>query len=87
MVEENNLQVQISSLRRVLGPRAIATIPGRGYRLAMRGTGHDGADHPGAAPTAKAPPPAAPALRERRNSKLPEVLPPLFGRDAELVRL
>ena len=34
VVEENNLQVQISSLRKVLGPHAIATIPGRGYRFA-----------------------------------------------------
>lgn len=33
MVEENNLQVQISTLRKVLGESRIATIPGRGYRL------------------------------------------------------
>src|SRR5260221_4059744 len=33
VVEENNLQVQISTLRRLLGPQAIATIPGRGYRV------------------------------------------------------
>ena len=35
VVEENNLQVQITTLRKLLGPQAIATIPGRGYRLAM----------------------------------------------------
>jgi adenylate cyclase len=33
IVEENNLQVQMSSLRKVLGEGRIATIPGRGYRL------------------------------------------------------
>jgi TolB-like protein len=33
VVEENNLQVHISTLRKMLGPRAVATIPGRGYRL------------------------------------------------------
>ncbi|MDD5334118.1 MAG: winged helix-turn-helix domain-containing protein [Rhodoferax sp.] len=33
MVEENNLTVQISNLRKLLGPKAIATIAGRGYRL------------------------------------------------------
>ncbi|MCC6198099.1 MAG: helix-turn-helix transcriptional regulator [Burkholderiales bacterium] len=35
VVEENNLQVQISTLRKVLGTRAIATIPGRGYQFAL----------------------------------------------------
>lgn len=33
VVEENNLQVQISALRKTLGPRLIATVPGRGYRF------------------------------------------------------
>ena len=33
IVEENNLQVQVSSLRKLLGPSAIATVPGRGYRF------------------------------------------------------
>lgn len=36
VVEENNLQVQISSLRKLLGQTVIATIPGRGYRLLQR---------------------------------------------------
>jgi TolB-like protein len=35
IVEENNLQVQISTLRKVLGPQAIVTIPGRGYKFAL----------------------------------------------------
>jgi adenylate cyclase len=34
-VEENNLQVQISTLRKVLGQGAIATIPGQGYRFTL----------------------------------------------------
>ena len=33
VVEENNLQVQIWALRKLLGPDVIATIPGRGYRF------------------------------------------------------
>lgn len=33
VVEENNLQVQISALRKVLGVQAIATVPGHGYQF------------------------------------------------------
>ena len=33
VVEEANLTVQVSSLRKVLGGDLIATIPGRGYRF------------------------------------------------------
>jgi len=33
VVEEGNLAVQISALRKVLGERTIATVPGRGYRF------------------------------------------------------
>ena len=34
-IEENNLQVQISTLRKVLGDGWIVTVPGRGYRLVV----------------------------------------------------
>ena len=34
VVEEANIQVQVSALRKAIGPDAIATIPGRGYRFA-----------------------------------------------------
>lgn len=33
VVEENNLQVHISALRKLMGAGAIATVPGRGYRF------------------------------------------------------
>ncbi|MFY9459183.1 MAG: winged helix-turn-helix domain-containing protein, partial [Aquabacterium commune] len=35
VVEENNLQVQVSALRKVLGTGAIVTVPGRGYRFVL----------------------------------------------------
>src|SRR5690349_24568160 len=35
VVEEGNLLVHMVALRKLLGPRAIATIPGRGYRFMM----------------------------------------------------
>jgi DNA-binding winged helix-turn-helix (wHTH) protein len=35
VVEENNLQVQMVALRKLLGHPAIATVPGRGYRFTL----------------------------------------------------
>src|SRR5262245_29924070 len=35
VVEENNLQVHVLGLRKLLGPSAIATVPGRGYRFVL----------------------------------------------------
>lgn len=35
VVEDNNLSIQISTLRRVLGQGAISTVPGRGYRFTL----------------------------------------------------
>ena len=35
VVEENNLQVQVSTLRKVLGQGAISTVSGQGYRLTL----------------------------------------------------
>ncbi|MEO6852675.1 MAG: winged helix-turn-helix domain-containing protein, partial [Rhodoferax sp.] len=48
VVEENNLQAQVSTLRKLLGPQAIVTIPGRGYRFTLE---------PSDAPPAEASPP------------------------------
>ena len=58
VVEENNLQVQISALRKVLGAQAIATVPGRGYQFAVA-----------AAATG---PTGASAAAEAKTSRLPE---------------
>lgn len=35
VVEENNLTVQVSALRKLLGADAVVTVPGRGYQLAL----------------------------------------------------
>jgi predicted ATPase/DNA-binding winged helix-turn-helix (wHTH) protein len=35
VVEENNLTVHVSALRKLLGAQAVATVPGQGYRFAM----------------------------------------------------
>jgi len=44
VVEENNLQVQVSRLRRAIGSDAIKTITGRGYQLAWRPVPDEGTD-------------------------------------------
>lgn len=56
VVEDNNLTVQIGSLRKLLGGAAISTVPGRGYRFTMALHAEDGS----AAPPRIAPPPAVP---------------------------
>lgn len=73
VVEENNLQVQVSTLRKLLGPGAITTVPGRGYRFTL-------AEDTGPAPVPvvrEAPPPRA--IPERPGSML--------GRDDDLLAL
>ena len=86
VVEENNLQVHISGLRKVLGPAVIATIPGRGYRFtgalvgAAEGRTNDAVVAPAALPVS---PGAVPA----HLSNLPAELPPLYGRANDLLAL
>ena len=81
VVEENNLQVQISTLRKLLGPRAIATIPGRGYRFTAKLDGVPDTDSNRRGPipsTAEVRTPAA------RRTNLPIELPLLYGREEDL---
>lgn len=73
VVEENNLQQQVSALRKLLGPQAIATVPGRGYRFAQH------LDTPAPATAAQDPP--SPAL------PMPPDPGPLYGREADLAEL
>jgi predicted ATPase/DNA-binding winged helix-turn-helix (wHTH) protein len=77
VVEENNLQVQVSSLRKLLGPQAIATIPGRGYRFTAPVDGAvDVPGDPGAG--------ADSLKRPASVGNVPDVLPKLLGRDGDL---
>jgi predicted ATPase/DNA-binding winged helix-turn-helix (wHTH) protein len=77
VVEENNLQVHISSLRKLLGPQAIVTIPGRGYRftapLDAQGASFSSID--------------ADDILQTPRGNIPASLPHLHGRDGDLAEL
>ena len=88
IVEENNLQVHISALRKLLGANAIATIPGRGYQFTLLA---DNAVRPA----------GEPAQRERRTfvadqslsvppvypNNLPRQLTSFIGRASEIAAI
>src|SRR5882762_4335775 len=86
VVEENNLQVHISSLRKLLGSQVIATIPGRGYRFTAAPDGAAvGQSNVGVAgPT---PTPASSDAIAAPLTNLPAELPPLYGRAEDLPAL
>ncbi len=71
VVEENNLQVQVSGLRKLLGAQAIATIPGRGYRFTLPAADDVSAPVPDPSPAGQ-------------PSTQPPAAGPLIGRDADL---
>ena len=72
VVEENNLQVQVSTLRKLLGPQSVATIPGRGYRFTLVPEGSD------SAPSCPLP---------ARNHNLPAPLNSFIGREGEIAEI
>ena len=86
VVEENNLQVQVWALRKLLGPQAIATIPGRGYRFTApldgAAVGAANSALPGTASM-----PGSSDATATLLSNLPAELPPLYGRDEDLPAL
>jgi predicted ATPase/DNA-binding winged helix-turn-helix (wHTH) protein len=76
VVEENNLQAQVSALRKLLGPQAIVTIPGRGYRFVLEASD--------TAPALAPPPVSTP---NPHLTHLPLVLTPLIGRTLDVSNL
>ena len=87
VVEVNNLQVQIGTLRKLLGHPAIATIPGRGYRFTLA-VSVEG-DLPSCTDTLALPltTPGLPVVVPARLTNLPARLPELIGRDSEVALL
>lgn len=89
VVEENNLQVHIHALRKLLGPKAITTIPGRGYRFTAERS--DAANPPAESTgdgdgdgesTWRRGAPGAPRGARMKEGNLPAAIPELYGRDA-----
>lgn len=83
VVEENNLQVQISALRKLLGAPAISTIPGRGYQFAVPMHVGAGGSAPPKIGSVDVKPVAGSALSERSPIRLPD----LIGRAGDLAAL
>ena len=85
-VSDSNLQTQISALRRLLGNKAIATFPGRGYRFTL-----DKRDEPSGAvpPTAsvESNAPIAPTVSTPVAKDLPLAPTGMLGRDDDLAAL
>lgn len=92
VVEENNLQVQVSALRKVLGAHMIVTVPGRGYRF-VQPVQPVQPDRPTTDATRAAPPPAKPPRAWHTHtaadalSVLPAQTACLWGREGDLAAL
>lgn len=86
VVEENNLQVQISTLRRLLGTHIITTIPGRGYCFSVQPLSSP--------PSEEAPQPdfvhteiTSQPLSKTTLGNMPANVPKLWGRHDDLAAL
>ena len=89
VVEENNLQVHISALRKVLGTagdgeRYLLTVAGRGYRFVAPVERESAA---AAKPVPAAPTPAVAPPTANAGTNLPQLLTPLIGRAADLAEI
>ncbi|MEO8923145.1 MAG: winged helix-turn-helix domain-containing protein, partial [Caldimonas sp.] len=77
VVEENNIQVQTSAIRKLLGPDAISTIPGRGYKFTLASTGDDASE----------PASGSSAAKDRQTTahitNLPASVPVIYGRRSD----
>src|SRR5215468_2479847 len=90
VVEENNIQVHISAVRKVLaaagdGERYLLTVAGRGYRFVAPVERAGGEEGKTADPPDRGPAPSA-AFSSASNN-LPQQLTSLIGREADLVEI
>ncbi|MES3003848.1 MAG: winged helix-turn-helix domain-containing protein, partial [Pseudomonadota bacterium] len=84
VVEENNLSVHVSQLRKLCGSQSLATVPGRGYQFTASSVDAGAPSKPAAASESVE---AGRDLSDARRGNLPMELPPLIGREAELAEV
>jgi hypothetical protein len=80
VVEENNLQVQVSALRKLLGPGALARSPAAVIASSFRSTGTAQPRPPRRCPRTR----RRSRTHRRRRPTSPRAGRPLYGRDADL---
>jgi len=86
VVEENNLQAQVVALRKLLGPAAIATVPGRGYRFTMAVVA-EGATAGTTAAEPERVDTGSPGVQTPSRHNLPRSVEALIGRERELAQV
>jgi predicted ATPase/DNA-binding winged helix-turn-helix (wHTH) protein/tetratricopeptide (TPR) repeat protein len=87
VVEENNLSVHVSQLRKLCGPQVISTVPGRGYQFTATSVDASRARQQPAPHEDRDDDVLAGAAGAMPRGNLPAELPPLIGREAELQEL
>src|SRR5262245_6704172 len=80
VVEEHNLYVQINTLRKLVGPGAVLTIPGRGYRFALPVRG----ELPASVQRVALGTSTAEFDEAPTKGNVPAEIPPLYGRETEI---
>jgi predicted ATPase/DNA-binding winged helix-turn-helix (wHTH) protein len=83
VVEEGNIQVQVSALRKALGRQVITTVPGRGYQWTLRNAAEDG-QRSGATGALDASINAQPQPLLMCETNVPKVIEPLVGRNDDV---
>jgi predicted ATPase/DNA-binding winged helix-turn-helix (wHTH) protein len=91
VVEENNIQVHVSALRKVLATagdseRYLLTVPGRGYRFVAPVNRESAAELASSAPTPDRSAAVSAAIGAATNN-LPQQLTSLIGREADLANI
>ena len=87
VVEEANVQVQVSGLRKLLGPGAIATVPGRGYRFTMPLESDRAVAPTGTEPLTGLAASNAVDIAATRRTNVPSAIEDLIGREADVSAL